>query len=658
VCVDSALPHLDRPFDYSIPASLTDSVTVGSRVRVRFAGRLVSAVVFELAESSDFAGKLTPIHSTAGVPSFTPRAIELGQAIARRYGGSLWDVLRLMAPPRVASLEDRDWSGPAGVEERYQDASTQTDGDPAVRMDDGAAAALDIDQLSHGARVVWQALPQPGRGAATPVTALAAAAAKAAAKGQSAILAVPDARAVAAVEAELQRLGLRRWSVRGGGEVAVLDSDDGANARYGSYLAAMHGLARVVLGTRPVALQPVPSLGFVAIWDDGSPTYDDPHAPYWNARTVAAWRADLEGAGMLIASFAPTVEALALAEHGWAELAIPERAVIRAAAPTVEVIGDAKRTAEGASGWHWMPGSVWRSVREAVKTGPVAIVVPRAGYVRAVACAQCGEWAQCREVFDGVPCGGTLRQDHVSAPLVCRDCSTPQPNWHCANCQGRRIKQVRQGVERIAEQVGAMAKDVPVAISSGATGVLPDSSITAGFVVATPGAVPAVTGGYVAAVVIGAEAPASSGLGAEVRAVRWWLSVAALVRPRSEGGRVSLVGVLPDAARRALETWDPLTAAQEALAERNELGLPPARRSIQLVGPKHAITLALSAPVQGERLERHSEASVSHTKDGVLLLVRRRSAQSIIDALRAVQVKLSRDGDDGFRMRVDGPLNL
>src|SRR4029078_2073384 len=131
-------------------------------------------------------------------------------------------------------------------------------------------------------------------------------------------------------------------------------------------------------------------------------------------------------------------------------------------------------------------------------------------------------------------------------------------------------------------------KDVPVVISAGATGVLPDHAVAEGFVVATPGAVPAIEGGCAAAVVIGAEAPASGGLGAEVRAVRWWLAVGALVRSRRDGGRVFLVGDLLDPARRALETWDPLTAAQDALAERTSLELPPARRSIHITGPKHA----------------------------------------------------------------------
>ena len=203
-----------------------------------------------------------------------------------------------------------------------------------------------------------------------------------------------------------------------------------------------------------------------------------------------------------------------------------------------------------------------------------------------------------------------------------------------------------------------MAKDVTVTISSGPTGPVADGVVTEGFVVATPGAVPAVSGGYAAAVVIGAESPASGGLGGEVKAVRWWLSVAALVRSRGSGGRVYLVGALPDVARRAIETWDPVTASHEALEERKDLGLPPARRSIQLAGEPAAITLALSVWVEGARIERHHDVTASPTKDGAVLLVSRRSAQSVIDALRERQQQLSKEGDQGFRMRVDGPFAL
>jgi primosomal protein N' (replication factor Y) len=41
VVVDTPLSHLDRLFDYAVPESLSADAVAGSRVRVRFAGRLV-----------------------------------------------------------------------------------------------------------------------------------------------------------------------------------------------------------------------------------------------------------------------------------------------------------------------------------------------------------------------------------------------------------------------------------------------------------------------------------------------------------------------------------------------------------------------------------------------------------------------------------------
>ncbi|MDI1289368.1 MAG: primosome assembly protein PriA, partial [bacterium] len=44
VIIDSPLPHLDHVFDYAVPATAEGAVP-GSRVRVRFAGRLTDAFV-------------------------------------------------------------------------------------------------------------------------------------------------------------------------------------------------------------------------------------------------------------------------------------------------------------------------------------------------------------------------------------------------------------------------------------------------------------------------------------------------------------------------------------------------------------------------------------------------------------------------------------
>lgn len=645
VCVESALPHLDRPFDYAIPRKLQDVVKVGTRVRVRFAGRLINAVVVEIAQTSEFEGKLAPLNSAAGTPSYTQDSLELARGIARRYGGSLWDVLRLMAPPRVASVEAREWAGHHFGTGPYREAMPQLH---AV----AAAAGLDDAAVAHGARIVWEALPDADQPAALPAAALIAPSVSVAAKGLSAIVVVPDARAVQRVEQALGAVGLKRWSARSGGHYVVLDADDGAAVRYGSYLAALHGQVGIVIGTRTTVMQPVPELGLITIWDDSSSVFDEPHAPYPHARTLAAMRASFNGAGTLLGAYAPGIDAMALVAHGWAEHRYSERAVVRSSTPTIDMLSAARREAEGGSGWHWMPGSAWRSLTKALEHGPVAIVVPRTGYVRAVTCATCGEWAHCRA------CEGTLSQVSVGAPLVCVDCETVQVDWHCAECHGSTVKQVRQGVERIAEQVHAMARSTPVHVSAAAGGTLADGVVKSGIVVATPGALPAVDGGYAHAVVVGADAPASGGLGAELHAIRWWLNTAALVRPRTRGGAVTLVGELPDQVRVALVSWTPGDAARDAYAERASLGLPPARRTLAITGGEAALTLALSVTVEGERIERHPDVTVVPGREGVTLLMSRRITPATVDAVRDVQLELSKAGQDDLRLRVDGPLDV
>lgn len=639
VCLDSPLPHLDRPFDYEVPPALSETVAIGSRVRVPFAGRLTSAVVTGIADTSSFDGKLSAVRSSGAIPSYTPDAISLAREVARRYGGSLWDVLRLMAPPRVAALEKRDWS----LQENPPDGRAPHD--PYTRALESARQA---PLVGAGERAVWEALPEESPRVSVPAAALVATAVARTLDGGSAILVVPDARAAHALLRECERLGLRRWTTRTGGQVAVLDHDDGPTVRFSSYLAAMHGHARIVIGTRPAALQPVPVLSLIAVWDEANGSLEDPHAPYPHARTVAAMRGE-HGTALLIAGYALSAEAVALVEHGWARMIAPSRDEVRARVPAVDVVSAERRDAEGGSGWHWMPGSVWRQLRSALGRGPVGIVVPRAGYVRAAACARCDAWAVCRE------CDSLLEVAQPGEDPVCVDHGHVQPDWHCPDCQGARLKHVRQGVERIGEQLERMLGDVPLTVSTASAGVVPDGEVTAGVVLATPSALPAVHGGYAHLAILDAGVPAGMGLGGELKAIRWWLSAAALVRSRRDGGAVSVLGLLPPAVSRTLSTWSPAQAAIDEYRERSALGLPPHRRHLLVTGEGGIVRDALAragVPTGGDHL-----TTVFPAAEGLSVLVSRSRAQALIDSLRESQRDASRSGDE-LRLRVDGPLAL
>ncbi|MGO8979760.1 MAG: primosome assembly protein PriA, partial [Streptosporangiaceae bacterium] len=108
VAADVSLPHLDRPFEYLVPASLADAAVPGCRVRVRFAGRLTSGYLLERTAESQHEGKLGYLERVVSPePVLTPEIAGLARAVADRYGGTLADVLRLAIPPRHAAAEAR-----------------------------------------------------------------------------------------------------------------------------------------------------------------------------------------------------------------------------------------------------------------------------------------------------------------------------------------------------------------------------------------------------------------------------------------------------------------------------------------------------------------------------------------------------------------------
>ena len=61
VVVDTGLPHLDRVFEYAVPAELSDAAQPGCRVRVRFAGRDLDGFVVERRAHPDHPGRLASL---------------------------------------------------------------------------------------------------------------------------------------------------------------------------------------------------------------------------------------------------------------------------------------------------------------------------------------------------------------------------------------------------------------------------------------------------------------------------------------------------------------------------------------------------------------------------------------------------------------------
>jgi primosomal protein N' (replication factor Y) len=113
VLVDVGLPHLDRSFEYLVPASLADLAVPGARVKVRFAGQDVDGYVLARAATAGHDGTLAPLRKVVSPESvLTPQVLAVCREMAGRYAGTLGDMVRLAVPPRHATAERNLPKGP------------------------------------------------------------------------------------------------------------------------------------------------------------------------------------------------------------------------------------------------------------------------------------------------------------------------------------------------------------------------------------------------------------------------------------------------------------------------------------------------------------------------------------------------------------------
>jgi primosomal protein N' (replication factor Y) len=702
IAVDLPLAHLDRPFDYLVPERLADQAQPGVRVRVRFAGQLTDGFLVERAEASEHQGTLRYLDRVVSAEQvLTAEVAGLARAVADRYAGTLADVLRLAVPQRHAATEALGARGQAG-DSATSDTGQADPAGPPARPGPGpwsrypaGPSFLDAVAAGRPARAAWTALPGPSW-----PEEIARAAVTAASAGRGVVIVVPDARDLARVDEALAAL------LPGQAGYVTLTADLGPAERYRRWLAVLRGEARIAAGTRAAMFAPVRNLGLVVLWDDGDDLHAEPRAPYPHAREVLALRAHRAGAAALIGGFARTTELAQLVKGGWARHLGPDRQTLRAVAPRVRpAVDDSELRRDEAAVTARLPSLALRTAREALAAGPVLIQVPRRGYLASIACARCRIPARCTQPVGDSQCNGPLRLSGPNATPDCRWCgalattpaapgsgstgsgstgsgstgsgstaagntgpgsarqeSTAPGGWRCARCGHDRLRATVTGATRTAEELGRAFPGVKVRTSGGDL-VLPTVPAQPALVIATPGAEPLAD--YAAALLLDGWALLSRpSLRAGEEALRRWLAAAALVRPDGT------VLVHADAAlpvTQALVRFDPVTFAERDLAERAELGFPPAVRMAAVSGEPAAVASVIAGlghafevlgPVPLEETGGPRPASAATSDEHVQALVRapRNAGAALARALQAAQAgRSARKEGGGARVQLDPP---
>ena len=558
VLVDVDLPHMDRPLDYVVPDKLVDEAEVGRSVRVRFSGSRVDGWIIERTcrEVLDETARIESIVSS--VPVLTPALYEAARRIATRFLATTSQVLSLAIPPRHAR-------GEKTAVEAHTSAWPSTE---APTVSEGWAAYSAGEALLH--RLAVGESPRAVVTALRPHlrACLSDAVAATVSSGRSVIIVTATgedaARYARALEEDL------------GVPVALTGGDVSPEERYCIHAAATLGRLPIVVGTRSAAWVPCAQLGLIIICDDGDDRLRERRFPRCDVLDVAVQRCAVEGAGLLVASFARSVKAQALVRSRWAVSLDPAPGALRDATPRVHLHGATEAEREGASGHMRIPQAALRMIRQGLREGPVLIQVAASGYWPTVVCRRCGERARCRH------CSGPLAVGS-GGEATCSWCARTSQSWRCPHCSGTELRAARVGSTRTAEEIARNLPDASVLESSAAHRISRQLPSRPTVVVATPGAEPDVDGGYAAAIILDAHALAGRAeLWAPEEAARRWLNALSLVRPGHPG---LVVGTIPDALGQTLVRWAPTDYADRLLDEREALGFFPATTMVALDGP-------------------------------------------------------------------------
>jgi primosomal protein N' (replication factor Y) len=259
--------------------------------------------------------------------------------------------------------------------------------------------------------------------------------------GKTALMLVPEIALTAEV--------LNRFRSRFGANVAILHSAMEEGQRFGEWMRARDGRARVVIGARSALFAPLPNLGLVIVDEEHDPSYKQDETPRYHARDAALVRAKDAGAVVVLGTATPSMESLRNVTLGKLErLHLPSRVENRPL-PEVELID--LRHAPRQKGSAFFGAELVAALRETLLRGKQAILfLNRRGFAQLVRCEDCGETILCPN------CSLSLVLHRSDGRLHCHHCeyAAAVPKT-CSKCGAESLKPIGLGTERI-EQEAAM----------------------------------------------------------------------------------------------------------------------------------------------------------------------------------------------------------
>jgi primosomal protein N' (replication factor Y) len=294
-------------------------------------------------------------------------------------------------------------------------------------------------------------------------------AARALAAGRNVLIMVPEI----ALADEI----VRSFRARFGSLVGIAHSAQSVTERWASWMAALGGQARVMIGPRSVIFAPMHDVGLIVVDEEHDASYKSEEGIRYHARDLAVAFAGYSKCPVVLGSATPSSESYVNARRGRYRLIRLQRRVKDRAMASVEVVDMRREFAQarklaatestngaGPSESKEVPDTIPLStalvaaLRENLAAGGQSMVfLNRRGFHNFLQCHICGNVIACPN------CSVSMTFHMRDRSLRCHYCGNHNaaPDT-CPECKGYRLKGQGFGTERLTQTLAEMMPDARI----------------------------------------------------------------------------------------------------------------------------------------------------------------------------------------------------
>jgi primosomal protein N' (replication factor Y) len=541
-----------REFTYELP----NGAGKGAIVTVPFGRSRARGVVVDEVAAPPVGVKPLPVEGVLG--ELPPELVDLALWLAEYYGSTPARALELVAPVRrkrrkeqPPPAERQSLEGEAAPRELSEDQQAAL-GRIAGALDAGGGHFLLYGPTGSGKTEVYLQ-----------------AAAAALERGLGTIVLVPE------IALAPQTVG--RFRARFGERVALLHSGLTDAERRDERERIASGEARIVVGARSAVFAPMLGVGLICVDEEHDQSYKQESDPRYDARTVAAKRAALEGAVAVYGSATPRPESWERLER----LELRER--IGVGLPPVRIV-DLRREA----GYPLSAPLLAELGGIAERGGKAILLLNRRGVAPALHCRACGATFRCPD------CDVALVL-HRDGRIRCHHCghAEAEPS-ECPVCRSVELARIGAGTQRLERELASRLPELELIRLDADTVDKPEELAAAlrrfreTDRAVLLGTQMVAKGHHFSGVSLAAVVDADTGLGLpDLRAEERTFQLVTQLAGRSgrdAPGRVLVQTFQPDARPLALAVrHDVPRFLADELERRRELGYPPFRHLVRVL---------------------------------------------------------------------------